>query len=86
MPFVFLEITEHLFQKTELISKLLSQSHRFPNTKILFKVWEVDSFKRRLVLCMTYDNLFVKVAGKDDETGEDLIQRDDDKPESVRNR
>lgn len=26
-----------------------------------------------------------KVAGKDDETGEDLIQRDD-KPESVRNR
>ena len=35
---------------------------------------------------MTYDNLFVKVAGKDDETGEDLIQRDDDKPESVRNR
>ena len=32
------------------------------------------------------DNLFVKVAGKDDETGEDLIQRDDDKPESVRNR
>jgi len=27
-----------------------------------------------------------KVAGKDDETGEDLIQRDDDKPESVRNR
>ena len=35
---------------------------------------------------MTYDNVFVKVAGKDDETGEDLIQRDDDKPESVRNR
>merc|ERR1712241_310914 len=27
-----------------------------------------------------------KVAGKDDETGEDLIQREDDKPESVRNR
>jgi len=27
-----------------------------------------------------------KVAGKDDETGEDLVQRDDDKPESVRNR
>ena len=26
------------------------------------------------------------MAGKDDETGEDLIQRDDDKPESVRNR
>ena len=28
----------------------------------------------------------MQVAGKDDETGEDLIQRDDDKPESVRNR
>ena len=27
-----------------------------------------------------------KVPGKDDETGEDLIQRDDDKPESVLNR
>merc|ERR1712183_964604 len=27
-----------------------------------------------------------KVAGKDDKTGEDLIQREDDKPESVRNR
>lgn len=27
-----------------------------------------------------------KVPGKDDVTGEDLIQRDDDKPESVRNR
>ena len=27
-----------------------------------------------------------KVSGKDDITGEDLIQRDDDKPESVRNR
>merc|ERR1719186_2457084 len=27
-----------------------------------------------------------KVAGKDDDTGEDLIQREDDKPESVRNR
>lgn len=27
-----------------------------------------------------------KVSGKDDETGEDLIQREDDKPESVRNR
>merc|ERR1712241_613050 len=27
-----------------------------------------------------------KVDGKDDETGEDLVQRDDDKPESVRNR
>ena len=27
-----------------------------------------------------------KVAGKDDETGEDLIQRDDDKEETVRNR
>merc|ERR1712200_332801 len=27
-----------------------------------------------------------KVDGKDDETGEDLIQREDDKPESVRNR
>merc|ERR1712029_169909 len=27
-----------------------------------------------------------KVAGKDDETGEDLVQRDDDRPESVRNR
>jgi len=27
-----------------------------------------------------------KVEGKDDETGEDLIQREDDKPESVRNR
>ena len=34
-------------------------------------------------------NCFVpllKVEGKDDETGEDLIQREDDKPESVRNR
>ena len=27
-----------------------------------------------------------KVAGKDDETGEDLIQRDDDKEETVRHR
>jgi adenylate kinase len=27
-----------------------------------------------------------KVAGKDDETGEDLIQRDDDKEETIRNR
>merc|ERR1711902_62966 len=27
-----------------------------------------------------------KVAGKDDETGESLVQREDDKPESVRNR
>ena len=27
-----------------------------------------------------------KVAGKDDETGEDLVQREDDKAESVRNR
>ena len=27
-----------------------------------------------------------KVEGKDDETGEDLIQREDDRPESVRNR
>eukprot|EP00092_Neocalanus_flemingeri_P061222 GFUD01073566.1.p1 GENE.GFUD01073566.1~~GFUD01073566.1.p1 ORF type:complete len:241 (-),score=48.22 GFUD01073566.1:117-839(-) len=27
-----------------------------------------------------------KVAGKDDETGDDLVQREDDKPESVRNR
>merc|ERR1712176_1352462 len=27
-----------------------------------------------------------KVAGHDDDTGEPLIQRDDDKPESVRNR
>ena len=27
-----------------------------------------------------------KVEGKDDETGEPLVQRDDDKPESVRNR
>lgn len=27
-----------------------------------------------------------KVAGKDDETGENLVQREDDKPESVRNR
>lgn len=27
-----------------------------------------------------------KVPGKDDETGEPLIQREDDKPESVRNR
>merc|ERR1712072_1499926 len=27
-----------------------------------------------------------KVDGKDDETGEDLIQREDDKPESVKNR
>ena len=27
-----------------------------------------------------------KVPGKDDETGEDLIQREDDKPESVLNR
>ncbi|HMX12259.1 MAG TPA: nucleoside monophosphate kinase, partial [Burkholderiaceae bacterium] len=27
-----------------------------------------------------------KVAGKDDETGEDLIQRDDDKEETVRKR
>jgi len=27
-----------------------------------------------------------KVPGKDDETGEDLVQREDDKPESVRNR
>ena len=27
-----------------------------------------------------------KVAGHDDETGEPLVQRDDDKPESVRNR
>ena len=27
-----------------------------------------------------------KVAGKDDVTGEDLVQRDDDKPESVRTR
>ena len=34
-------------------------------------------------------NCFVpllKVEGKDDVTGEDLIQREDDKPESVRNR
>ena len=27
-----------------------------------------------------------KVGGHDDETGEPLVQRDDDKPESVRNR
>jgi nucleoside-triphosphate--adenylate kinase len=27
-----------------------------------------------------------KVPGKDDETGEDLVQRDDDKPETVRKR
>lgn len=27
-----------------------------------------------------------KIAGKDDETGEDLIQRDDDKEETIRNR
>lgn len=35
-----------------------------------------------------YNTLFnpPKVEGKDDETGEDLIQREDDKPESVRNR
>lgn len=35
-----------------------------------------------------YNTLFnpPKVPGKDDETGEDLIQREDDKPESVRNR
>ena len=31
-------------------------------------------------------SVVLQVAGKDDETGEDLIQRDDDKPESVRNR
>ena len=30
--------------------------------------------------------LSVQVAGKDDETGEDLVQREDDKAESVRNR
>ena len=28
----------------------------------------------------------IQVAGKDDETGEDLVQREDDKAESVRNR
>jgi len=35
-----------------------------------------------------YNTIFnpPKVPGKDDETGEDLIQRDDDKPESVLNR
>merc|ERR1719284_397033 len=33
-----------------------------------------------------YDYNPPKGAGKDDETGEDLVQRDDDKPESVRNR
>ncbi len=35
-----------------------------------------------------YNTLFnpPKVEGKDDETGEDLIQREDDRPESVRNR
>ena len=35
-----------------------------------------------------YNTIFnpPKVEGKDDETGEDLIQREDDKPESVRNR
>jgi len=35
-----------------------------------------------------YNALFnpPKVEGKDDETGEPLIQREDDKPESVRNR
>lgn len=27
-----------------------------------------------------------KVRGKDDETGDDLVQRDDDKPEAVRKR
>lgn len=30
--------------------------------------------------------LSIQVAGKDDETGEDLVQREDDKAESVRNR
>lgn len=36
----------------------------------------------------TYHILFnpPKVEGKDDETGEDLIQRDDDKPEAIRHR
>jgi adenylate kinase len=36
----------------------------------------------------TYHVIFnpPKVEGKDDETGEDLIQRDDDKEETVRNR
>ena len=29
---------------------------------------------------------YFQVAGKDDETGEPLVQREDDKPESVRNR
>ncbi len=35
-----------------------------------------------------YNTLFnpPKVEGKDDETGEPLVQREDDKPESVRNR
>ena len=37
------------------------------------------------LLCSTVFNP-PKVPGKDDETGEDLIQRDDDKPESVLNR
>ncbi len=35
-----------------------------------------------------YNTLFnpPKVPGRDDETGEELIQREDDRPESVRNR
>ena len=51
----------------------------------------VDRVKDRLVhpgSGRIYNTLFnpPKVEGKDDETGEDLIQREDDKPESVRNR
>ena len=51
----------------------------------------IDRVKDRLLHPASgriYNTLFnpPKVAGKDDETGEDLIQREDDKPESVRNR
>ena len=51
----------------------------------------IDRVKDRLVHPASgriYNLVFnpPKVEGKDDETGEPLIQREDDKPESVRNR
>merc|ERR1712241_1028711 len=51
----------------------------------------IDRVKDRLVHPASgriYNLVFnpPKVEGKDDETGEPLVQRDDDKPESVRNR
>ncbi len=71
----------------------LSQGASQPNRKMkMSHVRLQTNFPRsHHMLCQENNNRSINLyhfntQGKDDETGEPLIQRDDDKPETVRNR